>query len=34
MPRWSRKVFALGRKPSPLTTYDVKVEGDDVFVEL
>jgi len=27
-------VITLGRKPSPLTTYDVKVEGDDVFVEL
>jgi hypothetical protein len=34
MPRWSRKLIALGRKPSPLTTYDVKIEGDDVYVEL
>lgn len=34
MPRWSRKLIALGRKPSPLTTYDVVVEGDDVYVEL
>jgi nitrite reductase/ring-hydroxylating ferredoxin subunit len=34
MPRWSRKMIALGRKPSPLTTYDVTVEGDDVYVEL
>ena len=34
MPRWSRKMIALGRKPSPLTTYDVMVEGDDVYVEL
>ncbi len=34
MPRWSRKMIALGRKPSPLTTYDVIVEGDDVYVEL
>lgn len=34
MPRWSRKLIALGRKPSALTTYDVTVEGDDVYVEL
>ncbi len=34
MPRWSRKLIALGRKPSSLTTYDVTVEGDDVFVQL
>jgi nitrite reductase/ring-hydroxylating ferredoxin subunit len=34
MPRWSRKMIALGRKPSPLTTYEVTVEGDDVYVEL
>ena len=34
MPRWSRRMIALGRKPSALTTYDVVVEGDDVYVEL
>ncbi len=34
MPRWSRKLIALGRKPSSLTTYAVTVEGDDVYVEL
>ena len=34
MPRWSRKLIALGRKPSPLTTYPVTVEGDDVYVEV
>ncbi len=34
MPRWSRGLIALGRKPSPLTTYPVIVEGEDVFVEL
>ncbi|MCA1783467.1 MAG: Rieske (2Fe-2S) protein [Dermatophilaceae bacterium] len=34
MPRWSRKLIALGKQPSPLTTYDVVVEGDDVYVEL
>jgi nitrite reductase/ring-hydroxylating ferredoxin subunit len=34
MPRWSRRLIALGRKPAPLTTYPVDVEGEDVFVEL
>lgn len=34
MPQWSRKLIALGRKPSALTTYDVTVEGDDVYIEL
>ncbi len=34
LPRWSRAVVALGRKPSPLTTYPVVVDGEDVFVEL
>jgi nitrite reductase/ring-hydroxylating ferredoxin subunit len=34
MPRWSRRMIALGRKPSPLTTYAVTVEDDDVYVEL
>ena len=34
MPRWSRRMIALGKQPAPLTTYDVIVEGDEVFVEL
>ena len=34
MPRWSAKVIALGKKPAPLTTYPVTVEGEDAFVEL
>ncbi len=34
MPRWSRKMIALGRKPSPLTTYAVTIEGEDVYVDL
>ena len=33
MPRWSRRMIALGRKPSSLTTYDVMVEGDDVYID-
>ena len=33
LPRWSRKLVALGKKPAPLTLYHVTVEGDDVFVE-
>lgn len=32
VPSWSRKLIAMGRKPAPLTTYDVIVEGDDVFI--
>jgi nitrite reductase/ring-hydroxylating ferredoxin subunit len=34
MPRWSRRLIALGRKPTPLTTYAVVVEDDQVYVEL
>lgn len=34
MPRWSRKLIALGRKPAKLTTYEVTVEGDDVYVRI
>lgn len=34
MPSWSRKMIALGRRPSPLTTYEVVVDGDEVYVEL
>lgn len=34
LPRWSRRLIALGRKPAPLTTYPVVVEGEDVYVDL
>jgi nitrite reductase/ring-hydroxylating ferredoxin subunit len=34
MPGWSARMIALGRKPAPLTTYAVVVEGDDVFVDI
>lgn len=34
VPRWSRKVMSVGRKPAPLTTYPVVVEGEDVLVEV
>jgi len=34
MPQWSRRLIALGRRPAPLTTYAVTVEGEDVFVEV
>jgi nitrite reductase/ring-hydroxylating ferredoxin subunit len=34
MPRWSRRLIALGKEPKGLTTYPVVVEGEDVFVEL
>jgi nitrite reductase/ring-hydroxylating ferredoxin subunit len=33
-PRWSQRVLSAGRRPAPLTTYVVVVEGDEVFVEL
>lgn len=33
-PGWSQRMIALGRKPSPLTTYPVAVDGDQVFVEI
>jgi len=34
LPSWSRRLIALGRKPAPLSTYVVTVDGDDVYVEL
>ncbi len=34
VPGWSRRLVALGKKPVPLTTYPVVVDGDDVFVEI
>lgn len=34
VPNWSKKMLALGRKPAPLTTVPVVVEGEDVFVDL
>jgi nitrite reductase/ring-hydroxylating ferredoxin subunit len=34
MPRWSRRLIAAGRKPSPLTTFPVVVEDGEVYVEV
>ena len=34
VPRWSRPLVALGRKPAPLKTYPVVIDGDDVLIEL
>jgi nitrite reductase/ring-hydroxylating ferredoxin subunit len=34
IPGWSQRMVAMGRKPSPLTTYPVTREGDQVFVDL
>lgn len=34
VPRWSRRILSAGRRPAPLTTHPVAVEGDEVFVEL
>jgi nitrite reductase/ring-hydroxylating ferredoxin subunit len=33
-PRWSQRLIAMGKKPAPLTTYPVTVDGDDVYVEI
>jgi len=34
LPEWSRRIIAMGKQPSPVKTYPVTVEGDQVFVEL
>lgn len=34
VPRWSRRLVALGRTPRPLTTFSARVEDDEVLVEL
>lgn len=34
IPGWSQRMVAMGRKPSPLTTYPVTRDGDDVYVDL
>ncbi len=34
MPRWSRRLIALGKKPASLTIYPATTEGEDVFVEV
>jgi nitrite reductase/ring-hydroxylating ferredoxin subunit len=34
VPAWSRKVISAGRKPAPLTTYPIVVEGDEAFIEI
>ncbi|HEX3899127.1 MAG TPA: Rieske 2Fe-2S domain-containing protein [Mycobacteriales bacterium] len=32
VPRWSRRVIGLGRKPAPLTTYPARIEDGKVVV--
>ncbi len=34
MPDWSRRLIALGRDAQDLTTYEVHIENDDVFILL
>lgn len=34
LPIWSRSLVALGRKPQPIRTYEVTIEGQDIFVDL
>jgi nitrite reductase/ring-hydroxylating ferredoxin subunit len=34
VPRWSRRLVALGRTPRPLTLVTARIEGGDVLVDL
>jgi nitrite reductase/ring-hydroxylating ferredoxin subunit len=34
MPEWSRRLLAMGKTPGPVKTFQVRVEGEDVFVEI
>jgi nitrite reductase/ring-hydroxylating ferredoxin subunit len=34
VPRWSRRLIALGRKPGPLTTYPARIEDGNVVVAM
>ena len=34
LPEWSRRMLAMGKKPSSLQTFPVVTEGDDLFVEI
>jgi nitrite reductase/ring-hydroxylating ferredoxin subunit len=34
IPKWSQRLVAMGKKPTPLTTYTVTREGDELFVDL
>jgi nitrite reductase/ring-hydroxylating ferredoxin subunit len=34
LPEWSRRLLAMGKQPSPVKTYPIVVEGDQVFVEV
>jgi len=33
VPKWTGKMIAMGKKPQPVRTYPVSVEGNEVFVE-
>ena len=33
LPEWSRRLLAMGKKPSSLQTYPIVVDGDDLYVE-
>lgn len=34
VPRWSRRMIAMGRSPHALQTYSLSIEGEDVYVEI
>ncbi|NCP87052.1 Rieske 2Fe-2S domain-containing protein [bacterium] len=34
LPEWTRRMVAMGKKPAPIHTYLVSLEGEDVFVTI
>lgn len=32
LPNWSRRLVAMGKKPTPIETFQVTLENDDVFI--
>lgn len=34
LPNWSRRLMTMGKKPTPIETFQVTLENDDVFITL
>jgi nitrite reductase/ring-hydroxylating ferredoxin subunit len=34
LPEWSRRLMAMGKKPAPIKTFPVMVEGNQLFIEI
>ena len=34
LPKWSRGLLSMGKKPAPVKTFAVEIDNDDVFVDL